>query len=76
MIITGIITVFTAIVYWYILYFIQLLLAGTLINIDRFVFPDSPANARFLTAEEKRLAVLRIRVNQTGVENKHFKPEQ
>ncbi|PAV23520.1 MFS general substrate transporter [Pyrrhoderma noxium] len=41
-----------------------------------FFFPDSPANARFLTAEEKRLAVLRIKSNQTGVENKHFKIKQ
>ena len=42
----------------------------------RFFLPDSPANAKFLTPEEKRLAVLRIKVNQTGVENKHFKISQ
>lgn len=57
MIITGIITFITSIVFW-------------------FTFPDSPANAHFLSTEDKRLAVLRIKVNQTGVENKHFKIEQ
>ncbi|KAF5365556.1 hypothetical protein D9757_010907 [Collybiopsis confluens] len=39
-------------------------------------FPDSPTNAWFLTPEERVLAVLRIKENQTGVENKHFKKEQ
>ncbi|KAI5124304.1 hypothetical protein M0805_008912 [Coniferiporia weirii] len=57
MIITGIITLITSVVFW-------------------FFFPDSPANARFLSAEDKRLAVLRIKANQTGVENKHFKLSQ
>ena len=42
----------------------------------RFFFPDSPANAWFLTAEERVIAVERIKVNQAGVENKHFKVEQ
>ncbi|ETW86125.1 hypothetical protein HETIRDRAFT_380392, partial [Heterobasidion irregulare TC 32-1] len=41
-----------------------------------FFFPDSPTTARFLTAEERVWAVRRIRVNQAGVENKHFKREQ
>ncbi|KIL00953.1 hypothetical protein PAXRUDRAFT_821163 [Paxillus rubicundulus Ve08.2h10] len=57
MIITGIITFITSILFW-------------------FFFPDSPANARFLTPEERIAAVQRIRVNQTGVENKVFKTEQ
>ncbi|KAJ6458931.1 MFS general substrate transporter [Mycena vitilis] len=39
-------------------------------------FPDSPTTAWFLTPEERAIAVLRIKVNQTGVENKHFKTEQ
>ena len=42
----------------------------------RFFFPDSPANAWFLTPEERVIAVERIKVNQAGVENKHFKREQ
>ncbi|KAG6919497.1 hypothetical protein DXG01_005086 [Tephrocybe rancida] len=41
-----------------------------------FLFPDSPTNAWFLTKEERVIAVQRIKVNQTGVENKHFKKEQ
>ncbi|KAJ3484592.1 hypothetical protein NLI96_g5532 [Meripilus lineatus] len=41
-----------------------------------FLFPDSPTNAWFLTPEERVLAVERIKVNQAGVENKHFKREQ
>ncbi|KAJ4475567.1 MFS general substrate transporter [Lentinula aciculospora] len=39
-------------------------------------FPDSPTTACFLTPAERALAVIRIRENQTGVENKHFKKEQ
>jgi len=57
MIITGLITVVTAVLYW-------------------FLFPDSPTNAWFLTPEERAKAVLRIKENQTGVENKTFKKEQ
>lgn len=41
-----------------------------------FFFPDSPTNAWFLTPEERAKAVQRIKENQTGVENKHFKIEQ
>jgi ACS family allantoate permease-like MFS transporter len=41
-----------------------------------FYFPDSPANAWFLTDEERVQAVIRIRDNQAGVENKTFKREQ
>ncbi|TFK54719.1 MFS general substrate transporter [Heliocybe sulcata] len=41
-----------------------------------FFFPDSPATARFLSAEERVLAIERIKVNQAGVENKRFKKEQ
>ncbi|KAF8878220.1 MFS general substrate transporter [Infundibulicybe gibba] len=41
-----------------------------------FLFPDSPTNAWFLTPKERSMAVQRIKENQTGVENKHFKKEQ
>lgn len=57
MIITGIITLVTAVIFW-------------------FFFPDSPTTARFLTAEEKVLAVERVKANQAGVENKHWKRDQ
>ncbi|GAW25287.1 putative MFS allantoate transporter [Rosellinia necatrix] len=35
--------------------------------------PDSQLNARFLTEHERLMAVERIRINQQGVGNKHFK---
>jgi MFS family permease len=57
MIITGIITFVTSILFW-------------------FFFPDSPTTARFLTIEERILAVERIKVNQAGIENKHWKRPQ
>ncbi|KAI6010102.1 MFS general substrate transporter [Pisolithus microcarpus] len=41
-----------------------------------FLFPDSPTTAWFLTPDERVKAVQRIKENQTGVENKHFKKEQ
>jgi len=36
-------------------------------------FPDSPVTARFLSPREKAIAVERIRSNQQGIGNKHFK---
>ncbi|RDB14680.1 putative transporter PB1C11.03 [Hypsizygus marmoreus] len=41
-----------------------------------FIFPDSPTSAWFLNQRERAVAVRRIKVNQTGVENKTFKKEQ
>jgi hypothetical protein len=42
-----------------------------------FIFlPDSPVNAPGLTPRERRIAVERLRENQTGIENKHLKPAQ
>ncbi|KAJ3745107.1 MFS general substrate transporter [Lentinula detonsa] len=41
-----------------------------------FLFPDSPTTAWFLTPEERATAIQRVKVNQTGVGNKHFKKEQ
>ncbi|KAK8048777.1 hypothetical protein PG994_010507, partial [Apiospora phragmitis] len=38
-----------------------------------WLMPDSQLNARFLTPKERVMAVERIRVNQQGVGNKHFK---
>ncbi|KAK3056983.1 hypothetical protein LTR09_002021 [Extremus antarcticus] len=38
--------------------------------------PDNPMSARKLTHAERVAAVERLRENQTGVENKHFKPYQ
>ncbi|KAH8899236.1 major facilitator superfamily transporter allantoate, partial [Thozetella sp. PMI_491] len=41
-----------------------------------FVMPDSQLNARFLTERERLMAIERIRINQQGVGNKHFKMYQ
>jgi MFS family permease len=35
--------------------------------------PDSPVTAKFLNDREKRIAIQRLKGNQTGVENKHLK---
>lgn len=41
-----------------------------------FVVPDNQLNARFLKKEDQILAIERIRQNQQGVGNKHFKMYQ
>lgn len=38
--------------------------------------PDSPVTAKGLSKRERRMAVERLRENQTGVENKNLKPYQ
>ncbi|OJJ48428.1 hypothetical protein ASPZODRAFT_1594647 [Penicilliopsis zonata CBS 506.65] len=46
-------------------------------GIVMFIFlPDSPVSAPGLSHRERRIAVERLRENQTGVENKHLKPYQ
>ncbi|KAI5922492.1 putative MFS allantoate transporter [Camillea tinctor] len=46
-------------------------------GIVMFIFlPDSPVTAKGLSRAEKRLAVQRLRENQTGIENKHLKVYQ
>lgn len=37
------------------------------------ILPDNPMSAQFLSRDEKFWAIERLRGNQTGVENKHFK---
>ena len=41
-----------------------------------FFMPDNQLNARWLTPSDRRLAVERVRVNQQGIGNKHFKMYQ
>jgi hypothetical protein len=46
-------------------------------GIVMFIFlPDSPVTAKGLSLKQRRMAVERLRENQTGVENKHLKPYQ
>ncbi|CAO2654934.1 Nn.00g116670.m01.CDS01 [Neocucurbitaria sp. VM-36] len=40
------------------------------------VLPDNPVKASFLYEDERRGVIHRIRENETGVENKHFKKKQ
>lgn len=58
----------------------EFLIIGALCStwgIIMFIFlPDSPVTAPMLEPRERRLAVHRLRHNQTGVENKHLKPYQ
>ncbi|KAB8271287.1 major facilitator superfamily domain-containing protein [Aspergillus minisclerotigenes] len=39
-------------------------------------FPDNPRRASFLTPEERAQAILRIKDNHSGIEQKHFKKYQ
>lgn len=61
---------------WRILY----IFAGGLTLLWAFVvytlFPDSPITARRLTEDERALAILRLRRNNTGFENTRMKPQQ
>jgi ACS family allantoate permease-like MFS transporter len=41
-----------------------------------YFIPDNQLNARWLTKEDRILAVERVRVNQQGIGNKHFKMYQ
>ena len=41
-----------------------------------FIMPDNPMKAKYLTQTEKKYSIERIRENQTGIENKHFKFSQ
>jgi MFS transporter, ACS family, allantoate permease len=38
-----------------------------------YFIPDNQLNARWLTKEDRILAVERVRINQQGIGNKHFK---
>ncbi|OCL04199.1 MFS transporter [Glonium stellatum] len=38
--------------------------------------PDSPMRAKCFTEEDKTLMIERVRTNQTGIQNKAFRPEQ
>ncbi|KAI0198170.1 putative MFS allantoate transporter [Astrocystis sublimbata] len=58
----------------------EFLIIGALCSawgIVMFIFlPDSPVTAKGLSIGEKRMAVQRLRENQTGIENKHLKGYQ
>lgn len=53
------------------------LFAGLLTIVLGFIFlwiiPDNQLNARWLKKEDRVLAVARVKINQQGIGNKHFK---
>jgi MFS transporter, ACS family, allantoate permease len=62
-----------AIAGWKIVFLFTGLLTVAMGVIFLFTVPDNQMNARWLKKEDRVLAIERIRVNQQGVGNKHFK---
>jgi len=58
---------------WKIVFLLTGLLTAVIGVIFFFTVPDNQLNARWLSKEDRILAIERIRVNQQGVGNKHFK---
>ena len=61
---------------WKTMFLILGLLTGALGVFVLLFVPDNPMDARFLTNDEKVALLEHIKVNQTGIENKHFYPGQ
>ena len=66
----------TAIAPWKIVFLVNGCLTACLGIIFFFVMPDNQLNARWLKPRDRVLAVERVRVNQQGIGNKHFKMYQ
>ncbi|KAK7922962.1 major facilitator superfamily domain-containing protein [Apiospora marii] len=58
---------------WQLVFLVIGLFTAAMGAVFLWLMPDSQLNARFLTPKERVMAVERIRVNQQGVGNKHFK---
>jgi MFS transporter, ACS family, allantoate permease len=58
---------------WQLLFLVIGLFTAAMGVVFLYWMPDNQLNARFLTKEERIMAVERIRINQQGVGNKHFK---
>lgn len=61
---------------WKIVFLVTGLLTIALGVTFLYLIPDNQLNARWLTKEDRVLAVERVRVNQQGIGNKHFKMYQ
>ncbi|KAJ9299644.1 hypothetical protein DTO271G3_2528 [Paecilomyces variotii] len=61
---------------WKIIFLVTGLLTIALGVYFFYLIPDSQLNARWLKKEDRILAVARVRVNQQGIGNKHFKKYQ
>ena len=62
-----------AIAGWKIVFLLTGLLTAVIGVIFLFTVPDNQMNARWLNKEDRVLAIERVRVNQQGIGNKHFK---
>lgn len=58
---------------WQLLFLVIGFFTATVGAVFLWVMPDNQMNARFLTEHERVQAIERIRANQQGVGNKHFK---
>lgn len=58
---------------WKIVFLVTGLLTSTIGVIFLWAVPDNQLNCRWLSKEDRILAVERIRINGQGVGNKHFK---
>ena len=58
---------------WKIIFLVTGLLTVAIGVVFLFVMPDNQLNARWLSQEDRILAIERIRINQQGVGNRHFK---
>ncbi|EME42508.1 hypothetical protein DOTSEDRAFT_89887 [Dothistroma septosporum NZE10] len=58
---------------WQILFLATGLVTAAVGVVFMFTVPDNQLNARWLSKEDRVLALERIRINQQGVGNKHFK---
>ena len=63
----------TSIAPWKIVFLVTGVLTACLGIVFWFVMPDNQLNARWMKPEDRVLAVERVRVNQQGIGNKHFK---
>lgn len=63
----------SAIEAWRVLFLVTGLLTVVVGVIFYFVMPDNQLNAIWLSPEDRILAVERVRVNNQGIGNKHFK---
>ncbi|KAJ6014974.1 hypothetical protein N7540_009565 [Penicillium herquei] len=61
---------------WKIIFLVTGLLTIVLGFVFLWMIPDSQLNARWLSKEDRVLAVARVQVNQQGIGNKHFKMYQ
>ncbi|KAL8724437.1 MAG: hypothetical protein Q9166_007959 [cf. Caloplaca sp. 2 TL-2023] len=66
----------SAIAPWKIVFLVTGLLTVAVGVLFLIFMPDNQLNARWLTPIDRRLAIERVRVNQQGIGNKHFKMYQ